>query len=89
MHIQDASGKVVEVVGKVTPVKESPKPKAFIQWVSQPISCEVRIYSALFKHENPEDLSVVPGGFVTDTNKVSFLFNYFEVRNGCEWSLWC
>lgn len=44
------------------------KPKAFIHWVadSNSVDCEIRMYSRLFKHKNPEDKSVVPGGFVTD-----------------------
>jgi glutaminyl-tRNA synthetase len=45
------------------------KPKAFIHWVARPIDIEVRMYEPLFKHENPEDKSVVPGGFLTDLNE--------------------
>ncbi|KOB76445.1 Uncharacterized protein OBRU01_02082 [Operophtera brumata] len=42
------------------------KPKAFIHWVSDPISTQVRLYEPLFKHKNPEDPSEVPGGFISD-----------------------
>ncbi|RZC38934.1 glutamine--tRNA ligase [Asbolus verrucosus] len=49
--------------------KVSTKPKAFIHWVSDPLEIEVRVYSTLFKHKNPEDLVEVPGGFITDCNK--------------------
>jgi len=53
------------------PVETVSKPKGFIHWVSDcnSISCELRLYSRLFKHKNPEDKSVVPGGFLTDCNE--------------------
>uniref|UniRef100_A0A4W3K9E9 Glutamine--tRNA ligase n=1 Tax=Callorhinchus milii TaxID=7868 RepID=A0A4W3K9E9_CALMI len=44
------------------------KPKAFIHWVSNPASCELRLYERLFLHKTPEDPSEVPGGFLTDIN---------------------
>ncbi|KAK3873248.1 hypothetical protein Pcinc_021721 [Petrolisthes cinctipes] len=47
---------------------DSNKPKTFIQWVSKPLKCEVRLYERLFNHKSPEDPSVVPGGFLTDVN---------------------
>ncbi|CAL4154738.1 unnamed protein product, partial [Meganyctiphanes norvegica] len=55
---------------KVTcePATEQNKPKAFIHWVSHPVHCEARLYERLFKHETPEDSSIVPGGFITDVN---------------------
>ncbi|XP_972452.2 probable glutamine--tRNA ligase [Tribolium castaneum] len=66
---KNGSGQVVAVVCKCTEVeKAETKPKAFIHWVCEPIEVEVRLYSTLFKHKNPEDPSEVPGGFVTDCN---------------------
>lgn len=47
------------------------KPKAFIQWVCDPVVCEVRLYEKLFHHKSPEDTAEVPGGFLTDVNHVS------------------
>ncbi|CAG9856151.1 unnamed protein product [Phyllotreta striolata] len=47
------------------------KPKAFIHWVSDPREIEIRLYSSLFKHKNPEDPVEVPGGFLSDCNKDS------------------
>uniref|UniRef100_A0A8C4PLY1 Glutamine--tRNA ligase n=1 Tax=Equus asinus asinus TaxID=83772 RepID=A0A8C4PLY1_EQUAS len=44
------------------------KPKAFIHWVSQPLTCEIRLYERLFQHKNPEDPAEVPGGFLSDLN---------------------
>lgn len=64
-------GEICELDAKITPVSKTSKPKAFIQWVSNPITCEVRIYERLFKHKNPEDPKEVPGGFVTDCNQDS------------------
>jgi len=46
------------------------KPKAYVQWVAEPLVCEVRLYEKLFHHKNPEDPSEVPGGFLSDVNKV-------------------
>ncbi|CAG9816307.1 unnamed protein product [Phaedon cochleariae] len=48
--------------------KATSKPKAFIHWVSDPQEIQVRLYSSLFKHKNPEDANEVPGGFITDCN---------------------
>ncbi|KAA3681082.1 glutaminyl-tRNA synthetase [Paragonimus westermani] len=45
--IKDDSGKVIELVGTAKSVEEVAKPKAFIQWVSKPIHCEVRLYDRL------------------------------------------
>lgn len=48
------------------------KPKAFIHWVGgDPVQVEVRLYERLFKHKNPEDPAVVPGGFLTDVDSDS------------------
>uniref|UniRef100_A0A8C9B0I9 Glutamine--tRNA ligase n=1 Tax=Prolemur simus TaxID=1328070 RepID=A0A8C9B0I9_PROSS len=47
------------------------KPKAFIHWVSQPLTCEIRLYERLFQHKNPEDPVEVPGGFLSDLNPAS------------------
>uniref|UniRef100_A0A915I770 Probable glutamine--tRNA ligase n=1 Tax=Romanomermis culicivorax TaxID=13658 RepID=A0A915I770_ROMCU len=44
------------------------KPKGFIQWIAQPLNCEIRIYDRLFLHKNPEDATEVPGGFLSDVN---------------------
>ncbi|CAG9840357.1 unnamed protein product [Diabrotica balteata] len=63
---------IKEVICKCTEVdKVKTKPKAFIHWVSDPQEIEVRLYSPLFKHKNPEDPNEVPGGFLTDCNSDS------------------
>ena len=69
--VNDESGQIKTLYAKCSPVGDVSKPKAFIHWVSDKdsIIAEVRIYSRLFKHKNPEDSSVVPGGFVTDCNE--------------------
>ncbi|KAG7472238.1 hypothetical protein MATL_G00106670 [Megalops atlanticus] len=66
--IKDASGKVVELEVNCTSSDVAEKPKAFIQWVSMPLQCEVRLYERLFLHKNPEDTAEVPGGFLSDIN---------------------
>ncbi|XP_041348484.1 glutamine--tRNA ligase-like [Gigantopelta aegis] len=66
--IKDNSGKPCELLVSCEKVTDSNKPKAFIHWVSDPLSCEVRLYELLFLHKNPEDPAVVPGGFLTDIN---------------------
>ncbi|CAG2166726.1 unnamed protein product [Oppiella nova] len=50
-------------------VSDVEKPKSFIQWVSTPIVCEVRLYERLFNHKNPEDPNEVPNGFLSDCNR--------------------
>ena len=59
-------GIVTEVKVKAIPVDQAAKPKAFIHWVANGASIEVRMYSRLFKHKTPEDPAVVPGGFLDD-----------------------
>jgi glutaminyl-tRNA synthetase len=65
---KDAAGKVVELVCSCEKAETAEKPKAFVQWVSDPVEIEVRLYDRLFKHKNPEDPSEVPGGFLSDCN---------------------
>lgn len=67
--IKDDQGRPIELLVTSKKVAEAEKPKAFIHWVSSPLSCEVRLYERLFKHKNPEDPSEVPGGFLTDINE--------------------
>ncbi|GFQ85107.1 glutamine--tRNA ligase, partial [Trichonephila clavata] len=66
--IKDESNTIIEVRTIGTPVAVSKRPKAFIHWVAEPITCEVRLYEKLFNHKNPEDPKEVPGGFITDCN---------------------
>ncbi|CAH1124908.1 unnamed protein product [Ceutorhynchus assimilis] len=64
---KDASGEVSEVVCECIEAEKAPsKPKAFIHWVADPVQIEVRLYSSLFKHKNPEDVNEVPNGFLSD-----------------------
>ncbi|CAK9291915.1 unnamed protein product [Gordionus sp. m RMFG-2023] len=44
------------------------KPKSFIHWVSDPMLCEIRLYEKLFIHKNPDNLTQVPDGFLSDIN---------------------
>ncbi|XP_052758353.1 probable glutamine--tRNA ligase isoform X2 [Galleria mellonella] len=64
--IKDDSGKLIEIECTAETTETAEKPKAFIHWVSEPISVEVRLYEPLFKHKNPEDPNEVPGGFLSD-----------------------
>lgn len=54
------------------PVSPVNKPKAFIHWVSNPLQVTIRLYENLFKHKNPEDLALVPGGYLSDLVENSF-----------------
>lgn len=69
--IKDKAGEITELICVCETTDVAAKPKAFIQWVSQPIQIEVRLYESLFKHKNPEDVNEVPGGFLSDCNKNS------------------
>lgn len=66
-----ATGDVVELICSSQSADQAEKPKAFVQWVSQPIPLEVRLYDQLFKHKNPEDPNEVPGGFLSDISEQS------------------
>lgn len=46
---------VSEIVVNAMKADQGPKPKAFIHWVSRPVTCEVRSYDTLFDMPNPED----------------------------------
>lgn len=63
----DATGKVTEI--RAVFDREGKKPKTHIQWVPTEAAgsrkAEVRVYSALFKSDNPND---APGGFLNDIN---------------------
>lgn len=65
---QDDSGNISELIVTCQSLSDSNKPKGFIQWIANPLECEVRLYERLFKHRNPEDVGEVPGGFLTDCN---------------------
>lgn len=69
--IKDLHGNVIELEVTCEPSSTAPKPKAFIHWVSQPLTIIVRQYDTLFNHKNPEDSNEVPGGFLSDCNKNS------------------
>ena len=71
---KDSNGDPLEIEVEAVSVNDmESKPKAFIHWVdgSQYKSVEVRLYDRLFKHKNPEDATVVPGGFLSDVNEES------------------
>lgn len=83
--IKNPDGTVKELVCFCDSSETTEKPKAFIQWVSQPTEIEVRLYEKLFKHKNPEDVNEVPGGFLDDCNldsmKVLAAYADASIRN--------
>lgn len=78
----NTAGTVTSVDVKATPVDADNKPKAFIHWVSRPISVEVRMYSRLFLHKNPEDTNEVPQGYLSDINQESLKVNIGYADSG-------
>ncbi|XGW27947.1 hypothetical protein V3C99_008052 [Haemonchus contortus] len=72
-EILDSSGNVNELLVRAASLTDANKPKAFVHWVSRPISAEVRLYERLFKSKNPEDPNEVPNGFLSDVNKDSLM----------------
>lgn len=66
--IRDPTGEVTELICSCESSDVAAKPKAFIQWVSNPVEIEIRLYESLFFHKNPEDSNEVPGGFLSDCN---------------------
>ncbi|VEN41917.1 unnamed protein product [Callosobruchus maculatus] len=72
VDVKKCGADISEVVCKCIEVdKAASKPKAFIHWVSEPMEVEIRLYSPLFKHKNPEDPNEVPGGFLSDCSSDS------------------
>lgn len=65
---KNAQGEIQELICTCENIEKATKPKAFVQWVSQPKEIEVRVYEQLFMHKNPEDSTEVPNGFLTDCN---------------------
>ncbi|KAJ2786950.1 Glutaminyl-tRNA synthetase [Coemansia interrupta] len=72
---RNADGSVAEIVCRYENEGKQPKPKTFIQWIADcpklgsPLRLdEVRIYNPLFKHANPYDESVAPGGWLSDVD---------------------
>ena len=47
INFQDSSGKVTELLVNCESTETAQKPKAFIHWVSSPLTCEVRLYERL------------------------------------------
>lgn len=51
----DDKNEISEIIVIASKADAGPKPKAFIHWCSQPITCEIRSYETLFEIMNPED----------------------------------
>lgn len=67
--LKNADGSVKELIATCEKTSETVKPKGYIQWVANPVKCEIRLIEKLFMHENPEDPKEVPGGWLSDINK--------------------
>jgi glutaminyl-tRNA synthetase len=67
---KNEDGSIAELICTCTKSTEL-KAKSYIQWVSNPVKCEVRLFEELFLHENPEDVQKVPGGWLSDINENS------------------
>ncbi|KAJ2557319.1 Glutaminyl-tRNA synthetase, partial [Coemansia sp. RSA 1933] len=72
---KNADGSIAELVCRYLNEGKQPKPKTFIQWIADcpkagsPVRLEeVRIFDPLFRHADPCDESVVPGGYLSDVN---------------------
>ncbi|KAJ1647935.1 Glutaminyl-tRNA synthetase [Coemansia asiatica] len=75
---KNADGSIAEIFCRYENEGKQKKPKSFIQWIAEcpqlgsPIRLdEVRIYNPLFKHANPYDETVVPGGWLSDVDRDS------------------
>lgn len=75
--VKNADGSIKEI--HATYGATSKKPKTYIQWVAEskkhnsPIPATIRLYSNLFKHSNPYDKELVPGGWLSDVNPESLV----------------
>lgn len=61
--VVDSTAEVTELNVVCQKADQAAKPKAFIQWVSESLKCQVNVYERLFKHPNPEDQ---PNGMLSD-----------------------
>uniref|UniRef100_A0A0N4XQD1 Glutamine--tRNA ligase (inferred by orthology to a human protein) n=1 Tax=Nippostrongylus brasiliensis TaxID=27835 RepID=A0A0N4XQD1_NIPBR len=46
-EVLDSAGHVTELIVKASPLTEQNKPKAFVHWVSSPVTAQVRLYERL------------------------------------------
>uniref|UniRef100_A0A0K0D5M0 tRNA-synt_1c_C domain-containing protein n=1 Tax=Angiostrongylus cantonensis TaxID=6313 RepID=A0A0K0D5M0_ANGCA len=46
-EVLDVSGNIIELIVRASTLTEQNKPKAFVHWVSHPITAEVRLYDRL------------------------------------------
>lgn len=83
-------GRTIELLCTCENIETATKPKAFIQWVSEPKKIECRLYESLFRHKNPEDINEVPGGFLSDCNKdsLSILNGYVNAGSLKEYKIY-
>ncbi|KAJ3336454.1 hypothetical protein HDU93_002809 [Gonapodya sp. JEL0774] len=72
------TGRVTEVQAVYENDPNSPKKaKTYIHWVADspkhgsPVQVEIRTYSSLFKHANPDNKEEVPGGYLSDIDPSS------------------
>ncbi|KAJ3221563.1 hypothetical protein HK099_003408 [Clydaea vesicula] len=81
--IKDSKGKIIELKCNYDKDVKFVKPKTYIQWVGEssrhqsPIPVEIRLYSNLFHHSDPDNKEQVPGGWLSDINEESL-----QVKNG-------
>lgn len=70
---RDETGHVTSIAATCRSVTEAGgKPKAFVHWVAEPVLCEVRTYTRLFREEFPEEHA---GGFLACINENSITVN--------------
>ncbi|XP_014225371.1 probable glutamine--tRNA ligase [Trichogramma pretiosum] len=65
---RDSNGSITNIFVKQDNLNTCTKPRAFIQWVSQPSLAKIKIYDRLFQHKNPEDSNEVVNGYLSDVN---------------------
>ncbi|KAJ2509486.1 Glutaminyl-tRNA synthetase [Coemansia sp. RSA 2049] len=72
---RNADGSIAELVCRYLNEGKQQKAKTYIQWVADcpkagsPVRLdEVRTFGRLFKHADPSDESIVPGGYLSDVN---------------------
>lgn len=72
--IKSATGQVIEVKARYESSIKT-KPKTYIQWLNSDssVKVEARLYSKLFKHQNPQSKDEVPDGWLTDLNPDSLV----------------
>ena len=77
--VKSSTGEILEIKCVAEMNESFVKPKTYIQWVAQsakhqsPVEIEIRMYSDLFYHSDPDNKDQCPNGWLSDVNPNSLI----------------